>query len=387
MNTRERFLATMAFEPSDRTLYWEFGYWVPTLRRWYREGLPRLKGIPDSLGDEGTVSGECLGVDWRNPWLDFDVRQTLGFDEPMYRIPINNLFCPSFEEQVLEEGAQWFTTIDRDGQTVRISRINGSRQHLDSPVKSRADYERIREERLRPNLAERLPNDWPEIREKLKRRTFPLEYGGMQGFFNTPRRFLGFERLMTTLYDDPKLVKDIINDTADLLIALYDPILTEIGGDCAMISEDVCYKAGCLVSPAMFREFMLPAYRKLTGFYRDHGIDTILVDCDGDVTGLIPLLIEGGATGLYPFEVTGNCDVVELRRAHSRFQILGGIDKKAVAAGREAIDAELERKVPFLLRSGGFVPFVDHTVPPDVSWEDFCYYRQRLADLVRAEAR
>ena len=381
MNTRERFLASMAFEPLDRPLFWEFGYWAPTLRRWYREGLPQVTGIPAPLGDEGVVCGECLGVDWRNPYLDRDVNQALGFDEPMYRIPINNLYCPSFDERVIEQGEQWVTAVDRDGQTVRISRLNGSRQHLESPVRRRADYERIKAERLRPDLAERLPADWPAVKARLKQRTFPLQYGGMQGFFNTPRRLLGFERLMTTFYDDPQWVKDIIDDVADLLIALYDPVLSAVGGECAMISEDMCYKAGCFISPAMFREFMLPAYRKLTGFYRDHGIRTILVDCDGDVTRLIPLLIEGGVTGLYPFEVTGACDIREVRRAYPRFQILGGIDKKAIAAGREAIDAEMESKVPALRQAGGFVPFIDHTVPPDVSWENFCYYRRRLAGL------
>jgi uroporphyrinogen decarboxylase len=206
-------------------------------------------------------------------------------------------------------------------------------------------------------------------------------YGGMQGFFNTPRRYVGLERLMVTFYDDPKLIKDMIGDAVDLLIAIYDPVLSDIGGDYAMISEDICYKAGCFISPAMFREFMLPAYQKMTGFYRDHGIHTILVDSDGDVTGLIPLLIEGGVTGLHPFEVTGNCDIVEVRRAFPRFQILGGIDKKKVAAGKAAIDEELERKVPFVFKGGGFVPFIDHSVPPDISWENFRYYRRRLAEL------
>lgn len=382
MNTRERFHATMNFEPLDRPLYWEFGYWVPTLRRWYEEGLPRVVGIPDQLGDDETVSGECLGVDWRSPFHDVDVNLAMNFDEHIYRIPINNLLCPPFEEQILEDHEEWFKIRDVNGQIVQISKVNGSRRHIESPVKTRADYERIRKERLQPNLNERLPKDWPQVRDKLRQRSFPLLYGGNQGFFNTPRRLLGIERLMLMLYDDPQLVKAIINDTADMLIALYDPILSELGGDCAMISEDMCFNKGCLVSPAMFQEFMLPAYRKLTGFYRDHGIETILVDSDGDVMDLIPLLIKGGVTGLYPFEVTGKCDIVEVRRAYPRFQILGGIDKKKIAAGKEAIDEELERKIPYLFQSGGFVPFIDHTVPPEISWDNFRYYRHRLEELV-----
>jgi len=384
INTRERFHATMRFEPLDRPLYWEFCYWVPTLRRWYREGLPCVAGIPDHLDDGAVVTGELSGVNWRNPHVELDVNRALGFDEHVYRIPINNLYSPVFEQRLLEDEEEWYTVTDVDGIVSRVSKINGSRHFIDFPVKSRKDYERIREERLQPNLQERLPEDWPEVREKLIRRTFPLMYGGMQGFFNTPRRFLGFERLMVTFYDDPQLIKDMINDAADLMIALYDPILSDIGGDFGVISEDMCYKGGCFVSPAMFREFMMPAYRKMTGFYRDHGIETVLIDCDGDVMSLIPLLIEGGVTGLYPFEVTGQCDIVEVRRAFPRFQILGGIDKKKIAAGRETIDEELERKVPFVFRGGGFVPFTDHSVPPNISWEDFRYYRRRLAELAVA---
>lgn len=381
MNTRERFLASMDFEPLDRPLLWEFGYWAPILKRWYAEGLARGDGAAFDLPDDAVVSGECLGIDWRNPVYGSDVNAALGFDEFMHRIPINNLYSPPWKEVVLEDYLDRRRVRDSDGAIVEISKMNGSKHFVDAPVKTRADYEAIREERLQPNLADRLPNDWPELHEQLRNRSFPLEYGGMQGFFNTPRRLMGFERLMSAFYDEPELVKEIINDTADLLINLYDPVLSDIGGDCGLISEDMCYKGGCFISPAMFQEFMMPAYKKLTGFFRDHGIKTILVDSDGDVTGLIPLLIESGVTGLYPFECTGNNDIVKIRKAFPRFQILGGIDKKKIALGKYAIDQELEYKLSPLHRSGGFVPFIDHTVPPDISWSDFCYYRHRIVEL------
>ncbi len=193
-NTRERFLAIMNFEPTDRPLYWEFGYWAPTLRRWYREGLDRIAGISDELGDDATVCGECLGVDWRNPNLDRDVSHALGFDEPMYRIPIRNLFWPPFDEMVLEENSEWKTLRTSEGETVRISKRNGSRHFMDAPVKSRDDYERIRDERLRPDVEERLLRDWPAIKQMLRGRTFPLEYGGNVGFYNQARRLLGFSK-------------------------------------------------------------------------------------------------------------------------------------------------------------------------------------------------
>ena len=55
----------------------------------------------------------------------------------------------------------------------------------------------------------------------------------------------------------------------------------------------------------------------------------------------------------------------------------GGIDKRALAKDKKAIDKELEQ-VPWLLDQGGYIPMLDHDVPPDVSWENFVYYRETL---------
>ena len=63
MNTRERFLALMNFEPVDRTLKWELGYWAGTARRWYQEGLPHKKGVPSSLTDGRSMIGEGAPLD------------------------------------------------------------------------------------------------------------------------------------------------------------------------------------------------------------------------------------------------------------------------------------------------------------------------------------
>ena len=76
-SSRERFLATMAFEPVDRPPFWEFGYWTETLTRWYGEGVPRVVGLP---GEVGRVFGE--GLSWDATLLPFtavdrDVNWTL----------------------------------------------------------------------------------------------------------------------------------------------------------------------------------------------------------------------------------------------------------------------------------------------------------------------
>jgi uroporphyrinogen decarboxylase len=132
----------------------------------------------------------------------------------------------------------------------------------------------------------------------------------------------------------------------------------------------------------MFSEFMFPCYKKLIGMLRDHGVKIILIDSDGNNWLLIPLFIEAGVTGMVPMEVAAGMDVLELRNAFPKFQILGGIDKRAIAKGRDAIDEELSTKVPQTLKSGGYIPYIDHLIPPDISWENFTYYRARLAEMI-----
>jgi uroporphyrinogen decarboxylase len=132
----------------------------------------------------------------------------------------------------------------------------------------------------------------------------------------------------------------------------------------------------------MFEEFVVPYYRRLTGFLKEHGVKTIVVDTDGDCWKLIPGFLQGGVTGMYPFEVQAGMDVVEVRKQFPKLVIQGGLDKTRVAAGKEAIDAELEAKLPYMLSQGGYIPFCDHMVPPDVPWQNFCYYRVRVREYV-----
>ncbi len=53
---------------------------------------------------------------------------------------------------------------------------------------------------------------------------------------------------------------------------------------------------------------------------------------------------------------------------------MGGIDKRELAKGCKEIEAEVRRRILPLLDSGGYIPTVDHTVPPDVPFENFMYY-------------
>ncbi|HLC01872.1 MAG TPA: uroporphyrinogen decarboxylase family protein [Anaerolineales bacterium] len=389
MNARERFQAIMRFEPFDRCLEWELGYWGGTVNRWYQEGLPRVHGLPRLPPIADCVFGEAQPWRQAGPFMvDRDVAAFLGHDAGIQRMPIEAYVYPPFEVRILEDHKDMQILQDDQGIVKRMYKDErGMPEFVRHPVQSWADWETLKAERLQPNLAERLPGEWPSLVEAYSHADYPLCLGSFPcGFYGTPRQLMGFEGLSIALYEDRRLVGDMLNYLTDFWISLYDQFLSaysdRIQIDHAHIWEDMSFFSGPLISPALFRELMLPCYKRLTGFFRDHGIDIILVDTDGNCWELIPLFLEGGVTGVYPFEVAAGMDVVEVREAYPRLQMLGGIDKRPLIAGdRAAIDAELRRVVQ-IVPQGGYVPYVDHNVPPDISWETFVYYRRRLHSLL-----
>ena len=119
----------------------------------------------------------------------------------------------------------------------------------------------------------------------------------------------------------------------------------------------------------------------MSGFLKAHGVRNIHVDTDGNCQQLIPLFMDAGVTGLYPMEVSAGMDVLAARKEYPTLQIMGGIPKRDIALGPAAIEAFLE-PVESLLGYWGYIPFGDHSIPPEVPWEYFKYYRERLNQII-----
>jgi uroporphyrinogen decarboxylase len=139
------------------------------------------------------------------------------------------------------------------------------------------------------------------------------------------------------------------------------------------------------LSPATFRTFIYPHLKRMATFFRDHGVKHFAVDTDGDPTVLVPLLMDAGVDTLWPLERAAGVHPLELRRRFGRsLRLWGGVDKRVLPQGDAAIRAHLLELAP-LIEEGGYIPTVDHTVPPDVSWDDFRRYMDAKQHLLRGE--
>ncbi len=411
MTARDRFREVMQFNRSAETLRWEFGYWGETVTNWYAQGLPRRHpAIPSPQRTTPTASlyapawtcegcGEIPngigvmagGLYWPTQGfpLDEDVRVALDMDPGQRMVDVNLLFDPEFEVQVHEESAERFLYTDVDGvRRLFLKKEATIPTSMVWPIASRADWERIKAERLRTDdIATRFPENWPQLVEEYRNRDYPLAIGGYpHGMFGTLAHLLGYERLFLWYCMDPPLIHDMLDTFTNLWIAVYEQVLSEVEVDHIHFWEDVSAGSGPMISPALVETFMLPYYKRIIDFLKARGVDIIFVDTDGDCNVLIPLYMSVGVTGMYPFEVHCGRDIVKVRKEYPTLQISGGVPKSEITKGKQRIDQILE-PVEEVLKTGGYIPFGDHFIPPDVPWEEFKYYRTRLNALIEKHAR
>lgn len=410
MNARQRFLEVMNFNTKVPTLKWEFGYWGATIKNWYKAGLP-CKNFPLSRRQVTTPTSSLYAAAWSCPGadklsngigvtggglygptqsfpIDQDVRDYFHMDPSQIMVDVNLLFEPMFEVKVIEDSAEQYRYVDIDGVERVFMKVEATiPTTMKGPIEGWDDWRRIKAERFDlKRIDKRFPANWQELLKEYRNRDYPLALGGYpHSMFGTLAHLLGYEKLFYWYYDEPKLLHDMLNTFTETWLAVYEQVLSQVDVDLLHFWEDISMGKGPMVSLDCVREFMLPYYRRITDFLKARGVKIILVDTDGDCNSLIPLFLSAGVTGMYPFETHCGMDIVKVRKEYPHLQILGGVPKGGIVEGRANIDRILQ-PVAEVLKTGGFVPFGDHLIPPEVPWEEFKYYRTKLNGLIDAAA-
>lgn len=200
------------------------------------------------------------------------------------------------------------------------------------------------------------------------------------GVFGAARDLMGVEALLTGFYDDPRMIQDMMEHLTSLWIALWRRVAAEVRIDHIHIWEDMSGKQGSLISPAMVERFMMPCYDRMAAFAKEAGVRLVSVDTDGDCGELVPVMMRHGVNFFMPFEVQAGNDILAYRKQYPELGILGGLDKRALALDRAAIDREVE-KAAEMVKAGRYVPGWDHLIPPDVPWSNFVYAAEQIKGI------
>jgi uroporphyrinogen decarboxylase len=199
------------------------------------------------------------------------------------------------------------------------------------------------------------------------------------------RSLIGPVDLLYKFYDNPELIHACMETWLCLAEAVTARHQAYVPLDEVFFGEDICYNKGPLISPDMIREFLFPYYQQLIANIRSRQLDKsrhlyIQIDTDGKCEPVIPLYQEMGVDVMSPFEVASGSDVVEIGKKFPDLVISGGIDKRVLSKGKEAIDMHLDYILPAMHTRGGYIPTCDHGVPEEVSLENYKYYRKKCLE-------
>ncbi len=325
MNHVERFRAVMNFQEVDRLPVWEWAmWWDKTIERWHGEGLPA------DLTDIFQIH-EYLGLD---PYKQF-----------------------------------WFSTTD--------STIEAEQHHVEGIVSNMDDYMKHRAN-LFPDHSEAIEGMRPWIERQ--HRGDVVVWITLEGFFWFPRTLLGFSKLMLAFYEQPELLHRINHDLLDFNLRLLGQIEKTGYPTFMTVAEDMSYNNGPMISRDLMDEYLTPYYEKMLARAKEMGMLTI-VDTDGDVTLLVPWLLDNGIEGVLPLERQAGVDAMALREEFPNLRMIGHYDKMIMNKGETAIRQEFERLRP-LMKTGGFIPSVDHQTPPSVSLKEYRTYLRLFTEYV-----
>lgn len=373
MNGREIHQAVYSGEKFDRLPVRSITGWTEAVERWRREGL---------AADEDPSTAIGIGAD------------------DHANLPVNLNMYPLFDVKIIKKGESQVTLFDEFGVTKQMSRADfdrsgglksgagtmSSMSHwIDFPVTDMASWKKIYEERFQPSGEGRIPDGWDQQKADFKAqaearwvRHFGFPFGGL---FSAVREVMGLEGAVFAMADSPDLVRTIVEDLSSFYLETYALLETRL--DQVTCFEDMCSNRAPLISPAMFRDFFAPSYKKYIGGLKDMGVEQVFIDTDGDARLIIPEFISCGFTGIHPCEIKAGMDPAAIRKQYPQFCCNGGIDKVAVArGGREMLD-EFERRFRTAWELGRYTPCLDHLAPPDISWKN----AQRYGELLQAWCR
>jgi uroporphyrinogen decarboxylase len=321
--------------------------------------------------------------------------ELFGFDPPG-KYCLGNLggceaaFLPAFDVKVLEDQGDYELVQDFAGRAVKYfkGRRNGFMpEYIDHPVKDDKTWEERCLWRLDPKNPGRLPGITQDAAKAEAAASEGQIIGAyMVGGYMYLRSLFGPVDLLYAFYDKSGLVKRCMEAWLTLADGVLSIMQKTVTIDELFFDEDICYNHGSLISADMIHEFLFPYYRQLIGNVKQRQLDKsrrlhFQLATDGFSDAVIPLYRELGMDYLAPFEVASGCDVVRTGKEYPDLLISGGFDKRILAKGKDAIDREVDRIMPFMKKRGGYIPTCDHGVPEEVRFDDYLHYRKRMREF------
>lgn len=354
MTKKERVANFLARKPIDRIPVYEH-FWGDTQRKWAQKGW---------IGADEDFTTH-FGFDIREWWA---FKLTADLD---------------FEPVVLEEDEDTYIRLDGNGAKLRYHKFhNTTPEHIDFTVKDRAAWE----EMIRPKLT---PSDrridFAGYRAAKDRAAREGQFFCVSGVnvFESIHPVCGHEHMLVGMSLDPGWVRDMANTYAELIVNLMEILFAREGApDGLWFYEDMGFKERPFMSPAMYRDIIMPAHRRTIDFARSKKLPVIMHSC-GCVEKLVPGMLEAGIDCLQVIEVKAGMDLIKLYKQYGdRLSLMGGMDVRTLYTNDiTVVEKELAGKIPVVKEKFGYALHSDHSIPETVDYATYRYFLDRGLEL------
>jgi uroporphyrinogen decarboxylase len=156
---------------------------------------------------------------------------------------------------------------------------------------------------------------------------------------------MGLDGFAYASKDDPGLVTEVLDRYVDWQLVVTEQLVS-MGFDFVWSADDVAYKSGPFCSPGMFRELIMPAFRR--------SVEAITIPwifhSDGNLMPVLEDLTTLGMNGLHPIE-PGPMDLVEVKRKYGhRLCLVGNVSVDLLCSGTAD---QVRNEVRACLATGG----------------------------------
>jgi uroporphyrinogen decarboxylase len=194
--------------------------------------------------------------------------------------------------------------------------------------------------------------------------------------FEIMRKAMGDIIMLEAMCLNPAWIRDFCDVVTENIIRHLDALFTQVGlPDGMWLFEDMGYTQGPFVSPAMYRDLILPYHTRVIDFVHRHGIPVIMHAC-GKVAPLLPYIEQSGIDCLEVLEAKAGQHVVAMAESiRRRIAFMGNLDIRAFESNDpKLLDAEIipklaairDKRIPFVFHS-------DHSMPRTVHLRTYEY--------------
>jgi len=166
-------------------------------------------------------------------------------------------------------------------------------------------------------------------------------------FFHEVCDFFGMENYFIKMYTDPEIVHSVTERIVNFYLEANRRFFLVAGDliDGFFFGNDFGSQLDLLISPAQFKEFVFPYFRKLTQLGHEFGYQVILHSC-GSIAKVIPDLMELGVDAIHPIQaMAAGMDAKSLSKYKDKLAFIGGVDTQEILVNNSPseIRQEVER--------------------------------------------